>query len=307
MTVASAAVAGVTVMMSGGVASADTLPGGWAPFSRCPVDDPTLLTTDGVTAVPLCLTASSPSGSIKLGNTTATTGRSDLQLGLASVGGGTTFTVAAPSGGAIVADAAQVPGGLLGLMCPSKILLVSQVCRQATDNALNNVSATVESAGTPRDFSLVAGLGVGQPILTLPVKIHLENPLLGSTCYIGSNSHPILLHPKNLAAPAQGATTFDVQGATNPAGPMLAVGLSGTALGDDSFAVPGATGCGLLGLLNPAINLKSGLPSAAGNNSLVLNDAATSLGGLAAASTYAPNAGRQLSDFWHQAAQSPSL
>jgi hypothetical protein len=303
---AAGAMAGVTVMMSAGVGSADTLPGRWAPFSRCPVDAPALLAADGVTAAPLCLSAGSPNGSITLGRTTATTGRSDLQFGVVSQSGAASFTVAAPSGGALVADPAQVPGGLLGLMCPSRALLVSQVCRQATDNALNNVSATVEPAGTPRDFDLVAGLGVGKPILTLPVKIHLRNPLLGSTCYIGSDSHPILLRPRNLTAPAVGSTLFDAHGAANPAGPLVSIDLSGGALGDDSFAVPGATGCGLLGLLSPAINLKSGLPSAAGNNSLVLNGASTSLGGLAIPDTHAPNAGRQFAEYWHQAAGSPA-
>src|SRR6185436_2910955 len=38
---------------------------------------------------------------------------------------------------------------------------------------------------------------------------------------------------------------------------------------ENSFAVPGATECGLgLGLINSLVNLKLGLPSAAGNNSI---------------------------------------
>jgi hypothetical protein len=28
----------------------------------------------------------------------------------------------------------------------------------------------------------------------LPVKVHLENPFLGSSCYIGSNSSPIVIN-----------------------------------------------------------------------------------------------------------------
>jgi hypothetical protein len=172
-------------------------------------------------------------------------------------------------------------------MCPSKVPVITQICRQITDNTLNNVIATVQPAGDPSDFSLPAGLGSGDPILTLPVKIHLQNPFLASTCTIGSNSHPILLKPENLTTPDTNLTRFDV---------------SGTSLGDDSFAVPGATGCGGLGLLDVAVNLKTGLPAAAGKNKLVLDGASTYLGGLNDPAAFAPGAGRKLSAFWHSAA-----
>jgi hypothetical protein len=300
---ASIAIAGalttLAALIPAGSASAATLNGDWAPFTRCPVDDPAMLATDGSTTVDLCLASHSPSGSIKLGNTTAPTGASDLQLGLLS---GSTISLVSPSGAGIVADPVQIPGGLLGLMCPSKVPLVSAVCQKATDNDVNNVTATVEPAGQPTDFDLAAGLGVGQPIVSLPVKIHLRNPLLGSACFIGSNANPIVLKPKNLTAPNGSATRFDGDGTDNPTGGVLIrIGLSGASQGDDSFAVPGATGCGTLGLLNSAINLKTGLPSPAGKNSLVLGDAKTFLGGLNIPSDFAPNAGRQMSTFWHSA------
>lgn len=297
------ALTAAAALIPAGSASAVTLNGEWAPFTRCPVDDPTMLAADGSQSVALCLASSSPSGSIKLGNTTATTGNSDLQFGLLSSGGA--FSLVSPSGGGIVAAPAQVPGGLLGLMCPSNVPLVSAVCRQATNNNLNNVTATVQPAGEPSDFDLAAGLSVGQPILTLPVKIRLQNPLLGTDCLIGSNADPILLRPKNLTAPTGSFTRFDGDGTPNPTGGvLLRIGLSGASQGDDSFAVPGATGCGALGLLSPAINLKTGLPSAAGNNNLVLNNASTSVGGLNTPGTFAPGAGRQLSTFWHSAVRS---
>jgi hypothetical protein len=49
--------------------------------------------------------------------------------------------------------------------------------------------------------------------------------------------------------------------------------------GDDTFAVPGATGCGPNGdgSLDAAVNAIVGLPSPAGNNHLVLQDAASGL------------------------------
>jgi hypothetical protein len=285
-----------------GSASATTLNGGWAPFTRCPVDDPAMLAADGATTADLCLAAHSATGTIKLGNTSATTGSTDLQLGLLS---GTTFSLVAPSGGGIVADSVKIPGGLLGLMCPSNIPLISQLCQKASDSALNTVTATVEPAGAPSDFDLAAGLGVGQPILTMPIKIRLKNPLLASTCTIGSDSHPILLKPKNLASPTGAFTLFDEDGTLDPTnGQMLRIDLTGTSLGDDSFAVPGATGCGGLGLLDAAINLKTSLPSPAGKNNLTLNDASTFLGGFSDPTAFAPDAGKQLSALWHAAAQS---
>jgi hypothetical protein len=300
------AVAGALALLGAlipaGSASATTLNGDWAPFTRCPVDDPAMLATDGTTTTPVCLASHSPSGSIKLGNTDATTGASDLQLGLLS--SGSTFTLVSPPGSGIVADPAKIPGGLLGLMCPSDVPLVSQLCEAITDNDLNNVTATVEPAGAPSDFNLAAGLGVGQPILTLPVKIHLRNPLLASTCTIGTDDNPILLKPKNLSAPTVAITRFDGDGTPNPAGGELTrIDSGGASQGDDSFAVPGATGCGGLGLVDAAINLKTGLPSPAGNNNLVLNDASTFLGSFTVPSAFAPNAGQQFSAAWHSAVQ----
>jgi hypothetical protein len=289
----------LAALIPAGSASATTLNGAWAPFSRCPVDAPAMLAVDGVDATDTCLATHSTSGSIKLGNTTATTGTTDLQLGVVS---GSTLSLVSPAGGGLVSDPVKIPGGLLGLMCPSKVPVITQICRQITDNALNNVIATVQPAGDPSDFSLPAGLGSGDPILTLPVKIHLQNPFLASTCTIGSNSHPILLKPKNLTTPDTNLTRFAGNGTLDPSGDLLRIDLSGASLGDDSFAVPGATGCGGLGLLDAAVNLKTGLPAAAGKNELVLNSASTYLGGLNDPAAFAPGAGRKLSAFWHSAA-----
>lgn len=300
------AVAGVlttlAALVPSGSASAATLNGEWAPFTRCPVDDPAMLAADGATTAGLCLASHSPNGSIKLGNSTATTGTSDLQLGLVSTSSTSTVELASPPGGGIVTDPVNIPGGLIGLMCPDNgVELVVDLCRKATDNDLNNVTATVEPAGDPSDFNLNAGLSTGQPILTLPVKIRLQNPLLASTCTIGSESDPILLKPKNLSAPTLVATRFDGNGTSNPTGVMFRFALSGASQGDDSFAVPGARGCGGLGLVDVAINLKTGLPSPSGNNNLVLNEASTFIAGFNIPRNFAPNAGQQFSTFWHSA------
>jgi hypothetical protein len=281
-------------------AAATTLAGAWAPLNRCPVDDPAMLAADGATVAALCLSSSAPSGTFTIGSTTLTTGSTDLQLGVLNQGG--TYTTVAPAAGAVVGDSVDIPGGLLGLMCPSNIPFVTAICVQLANNPLNRVTATIQSAGAPRDFNLAAGTGSGQPIVTLPVKIKLDNPFLGGNCFIGSNSNPILLKPANLARPTAKVVRFNADGTPNTTGQMGYLSLSGTAQGDSTFAVPRSNGCGLLGILSGAVDLKQGLPSAAGSNSLVLNDAVTNLGGFQTPRNFAPTQGQQLADRWHAAA-----
>ncbi|GAB1508604.1 hypothetical protein [Actinophytocola sp. KF-1] len=279
-------------------AAPPTLAGLWAPLNRCPVDAPAMLAADGISVSASCVSSSAASGTIKLGSTTITTGATDLQLGLINTEG--VYTTVAPSGGAVIGAPVDIPGGILGLMCPSKIPVISDICEKVVNSPLNRVTATIESAGAPRDFNLGAGVGTGTPILTLPVKIRLSNPFLEPNCYIGTNSNPILLKPANLAQPTVNVVGFNADGSPNPAGEMGYLSLTASQ-GDSTFAVPGASGCGLFGLLSGAVNLKQGLPSPAGKNSLVLNNATTNLGGFQIPFNFAPNQGRQLADRWHAA------
>ncbi len=152
-----------------------------------------------------------------------------------------------------------VPGGLLGIeWIPG-----------------NTVLAITELAGPPSSIRIMPGQGN----VTLPIKVRLVNVLLGMNCHIGNNSRPVML---NL-----------ITGTTNPPPPNRPISGSfgvlspipggiqviGNVNVDNSFAVPGATECGLgLGLINTLVNLRLGLPSAAGNNSMVLrNDVAAAV------------------------------
>ncbi|WP_031085433.1 hypothetical protein [Streptomyces sp. NRRL WC-3549] len=282
-------------------AAATQLNGSWAPFDRCPVDNPAMLATDGDTDVPLCVTSTSPNGTIKLGNTEAVTGSTNLQFGVVQHPAEGTYTVVPPAAGSLISGQTTIPGGLLGLMCPSDIPVVSAVCGQITNATLNKVTATVESAGTPSDFSLVAGISSG-PIVTLPVRIKLDNPLLGSNCYIGTSRNPVVLHPGNVDAPSMAASRFNPDGTANPdEGSMIQIALSGATQGDSQFAAPKANGCGLGGILSWAVDLKVGLPAGAGTNSLVLNDTKTYTAGLTAPGLSVPDAGKELSESWHSA------
>ncbi|HEX2128692.1 MAG TPA: hypothetical protein VHF58_05700 [Solirubrobacterales bacterium] len=271
------------VTVPAGSASAVELEGPWAPFDHCPVDDPQMLAvTNSGNA---CVSSVSPRGSFKIGNTTVPTGRTELQFGATGPG---IPDVIAP--GYLNADPVKVPGGLLGLMCPANLPLVTQVCNTLVDNPLNRVTATVELAGAVSDFDLFAAV-LGGPVVTLPVKIHLRNPLLGGNCYIGSNADPIVLKPEQ--EPPANTVSFADDPLGSPATFITPVPETGT-LVDDSFTVPRAKGCGLLNLFDGAVNGKLGLPSPAGANKLVQEEAAAKIVG------NAPS-GQALSDAWHAA------
>jgi len=265
-------------------AGATTLQEPWAPFNQCPVDSPQMLAVQDTGNG--CVASVSPHGSFTIGSTTVPTGRTELQFG---VTGPAIPDVIPP--GFLNAAPSQVPGGLLGIMVPS---LVPAALRGTLQNLIDRgptgVTATVELAGPVHDFSLFAPI-LGGTIVNLPVKIHLSNPLLGSSCFIGSNANPIVL------APHQDPLATDIAINPDPLGSDIA--FFGTTpspgtLVDDQLAVPAASGCGLLGLLNGAINAKLGLPSPAGRNKLVENDVVATIAGNG-------SSGQDLHDAWHAA------
>jgi NHL repeat len=254
-------------------------PGAWAPFNRCPVDDPAMLATDGVNKLALCLGSNSTHGSIKIGNlATTATGNTNLQGGIIIDESDFTFSVIPPAGGALVADPVQIPNTPVG-----------------------TVTAVTQSAGTPTDFNLFAGIQTGVPIITLPIKIHLQNPALGPSCFIGSEQDPIVLHPENTdlsnAISIGGFFNFDPSGVPDLTGPLTGLSITGGVQGDDTFAVPGASGCGPNGdgSLDPVVNAVVGLPSPAGSNHLVLDDAASDI----ALAPFGTATGQQFADYWH--------
>jgi hypothetical protein len=102
---------------------------------------------------------------------------------------------------------------------------------------------------------------------------------------VGSNSAPILLEPTagTTAPPAPNTPitgdsgTISLNSDPNGYGDLL-VGFSGATLVDNSFSVPGASGCGIIpGTANWLVNLLFGLGSAAGHNSATLSNVSTTL------------------------------
>lgn len=198
------------------------------------------------------------------------------------------FLLPAANGESISKTELNVPGGLLGFMNCEEIkgrgiwtIVQRWACRALFErNRANEVTATVESvaaASNPAILNVQALDRETGTALTLPVRVHLKNPLLGNSCYIGSESTPIQLHlttgatapvpPNNPIHGAEGEPeTLEENGIT-----MLRDNKN--SLVDNTFSVPKAEGCGgfLSFIIDPLLDNKLKLPSADGNNTAILN------------------------------------
>ena len=126
-----------------------------------------------------------------------------LQGGTENIGGGVKRMVGALNGETLTKTPQKVPGGILGLVECDKITgegfwekLERGMCEFFFENKYTGVEATTELAAPASSVTLDllnAEIENGTA-LTLPIKVKLENPLLGNECYIGSNSNPITLH-----------------------------------------------------------------------------------------------------------------
>lgn len=236
----------------------------WSTFSDCPTSVPNL--TD-------CVYASTTSGSFTIGNTTVTVGSTPIIFQGGIITGETDTFVPAADGNTLSQVPLTVPGGLLGLTPPNLFPQPLQGIIDAAINAVNGVTATAELVGNPT-FSFENFLTGDGPTVSLPVQIQLNNPFLGNGCFIGSASDPVTLnlttgktHPPVGVTPLKG--THGTLGFFDNGN---VVASNGDSIVDNAFAVPGATGCGGIfsALIDPVVDQKTGIPSAAGTNSAIL-------------------------------------
>ena len=136
------------------------------------------------------------------------------------------------------------------------------------------VRALLEPAGELKNLNLSAGVGgEGGPIFELPVKMHLQATGLGPSCYIGTDADPIVLAP----TPSKEPTGFKF-GADPNGFKVEGMAIEGSALKDETFAVPGASGCGPIDpatdtySLNNEVNALIGLPAISGGSVAVLDN-----------------------------------
>jgi len=180
-----------------------------------------------------------------------------------------------------LSKAAQpVPGGLAGLVNCKEIsnFLLRISCEVTFENGLTGVNSTLELAQSASnikisEFNLTLAEGVA---LRLPVKVHLENPFLGSECYVGSSTNPIIWEltagPTNPPKPNGSISGFTGESEFLEEGRILK--LNGNILVDNAWSAPAASGCGGLFsfIIDPIVNASSGLPSAAGKNTAILKN-----------------------------------
>jgi hypothetical protein len=167
--------------------------------------------------------------------------------------------------------AQTVPGGLLGIVAPGWWPQGLQDGFNETINeGFTKVTATIELAASATEIELRTDNMLYQEgtALGLPVKIKLDNPILGSNCYIGSDTEPIQL---NLTTGTSGALTGD-DGSVFFNGAFTLITFTGFELVDGTFAAPEAEGCGGIAhaYVDPLINSIFGLPAGSGNNSATL-------------------------------------
>jgi hypothetical protein len=187
--------------------------------------------------------------------------------------------VAATNGQTLTKAAQNVPGGLLGIVPPEKSpALVKALSAFFFENALTGVTSTLELAKPAseiriNEISLAEGLGV---VLKLPVKVHLENPFLGKSCYVGSSSSPINweLRPDTTNPPLPNKPITGNPGEVEFIDEGRILKLFNVEFVDNAWSAPAASGCGgiLSFLVNPIINSQIGLPSAAGKNTTRLKN-----------------------------------
>jgi len=186
----------------------------------------------------------------------------------------------AATNGVTLSKAAQpVPGGLLGLLPPeSSPLVVKELVKAATENGLTGVNSTLELARPASEIKLsevhlAEALGVA---LVLPLKAHLENPVLGSSCYVGSSANPIYweLTSGKTSPPGPNEPITGTTGSVHFLEGGRIVELENAVLVDNAWSAPAASGCGglLSSVMDPIINLASGLPAEAGHNTAILEN-----------------------------------
>ena len=267
---------GLTALMALGLSAGAQakLVGNYTKFAQCPY--PNL-------EVKKCIYSTTNSGEVVLGSKKVPIVKPVvLQGGYGAAGEDEFAKFYGATNGITLSKAAQpVPGGLAGIINCKEIkdFFLRISCEVTFENGLTGLNSTLELSRPASEIRvsenhLAAENGVA---LVLPVKVHLENPFLGSECYVGSSSSPIIWN----------LTT----GTTAPPGPNTPITGSGgeiefleegrilesknAKLVDNAWAAPGATGCGgfLVELiLDPIINAASGLPAAAGKNTAILNN-----------------------------------
>lgn len=246
--------------------------GNFAPFKYCPLSNK---------ATELCTVANTTSGEFDVGKRSVPINKTiTLQGGLhENESTGELEFIAAEGAETLSKTALYVPGGLLNILAPEWLSKEAKEKFEKTINeGITGVTATTELAEPASSIKLNTTNLIFEEgtALQLPIKVKLGNVFLGNECYVGSGASPIVLNlttgttaPKAPNKPIKGsAGSLEILEEGN------LVRLSGGSLVDNTWAAPGAHGCGgklFEGVVDEAVNKELGLPAAAGSNTAILD------------------------------------
>jgi hypothetical protein len=247
------------------------LTGNYTKFAQCPYNNPEALK---------CIASTTVGGEVVLGSKKVPIVNPVLLQGaytLPDESGNSKF-IGATNGITLAKVPQPVPGGLAGLVNCKQIsnFILKAACELTFENGVTGLNSTLELA-KPASEIRVNENNLGGEIgtaLKLPIKIRLENPFLGESCYVGSSSSPIIwnLTSGTTSPPAPNKPITGTVGeiAFLEEGRILET--KGTKLVDNAWAAPGASGCGGIFsfILDPIVNAAAGLPAAAGKNTAIL-------------------------------------
>jgi hypothetical protein len=251
-------------------------------YSDCPTED---------SGLALCQFGETTSGELSIGSTKIPINKTIVLQGGAVPAGGSNFNeyrlVPAKDGNTMSKTELNVPGGLAGLINCEEIkgsglleTIERSTCKATFESGLTGVTMVTElvaNSGNPATLDLGALAQEEGVAVVLPTRSHLKNPLLGESCYIGSEAHPIELRLTD-GTTSPPAPNKPIKGKLGNAKSEIehgyeSVHIDENTLVDNSFSVPVAEGCGgiVAFLLDPIIDTKLGLPSEAGHNTAILN------------------------------------
>lgn len=262
-------IAAMLVPASQALASSHHPKGEYAQFAECPLNTKTVFA---------CIYSLSSGGYFQIGaKTVPLVNPVTLQGGLEFDETGKEHFVGAENGETLSKTAQPVPGGLLGIEAPkSWPIWLQNWFNEQINKGFTGVNATVELAGpassiTVNVINLLFETGTA---LSLPTKIKLSNPILGSNCYIGSNSNPVVIDftSGETSPPPPNEPIHGSAGTPSINEAETIVTLSGGSLVNNSFGAPKSSGCGGIFsfFVGPLVDSLLGLPSPAGTNSAVL-------------------------------------
>lgn len=244
--------------------------GEYAQFSQCPLSHPELT---------FCTFAETNGGYFTIGKKNVPLKNPVILQGglLVNEETETTTFVGAANGETLSKTPQTVPGGLLGVEAPKWWpFWLQSLFNEYINKGLTGVTATVELAAPASSVQVNPGnlLSESGTALGLPVKIKLSNAFLGNNCYIGSNSHPVQIDftTGETSPPPPNTPIHGSAGTASFNETFTIITLSGGSFVNNSYAAPGANGCGGLFsfFVDPFVNSLVGLPSPAGTNTAVL-------------------------------------